>query len=63
MYPALGSIGFSADDSQAIPERYSKHGLHKLDEYFAMGRGHQKEGVDVPSLVGCTTLSVIMGNG
>ncbi|KAG9385291.1 cobalamin-independent methionine synthase [Pyrenophora tritici-repentis] len=35
----------------AIPERYSKHSLHKLDEYFAMGRGHQKEGVDVPSLV------------
>jgi 5-methyltetrahydropteroyltriglutamate--homocysteine methyltransferase len=34
----------------AIPERYSKHGLHKLDEYFAMGRGHQKDGVDVPSL-------------
>ncbi|KAI1539179.1 MetE Methionine synthase II cobalamin-independent [Pyrenophora tritici-repentis] len=34
----------------AIPERYSKHSLHKLDEYFAMGRGHQKEGVDVPSL-------------
>ncbi|KAI4641195.1 homocysteine methyltransferase Met26 [Alternaria novae-zelandiae] len=34
----------------AIPERYSKHSLHKLDEYFAMGRGHQKDGVDVPSL-------------
>ncbi|USP76724.1 cobalamin-independent methionine synthase [Curvularia clavata] len=37
-------------NTQAIPERYSKHGLHKLDEYFAMGRGHQKDGVDVPSL-------------
>ncbi|KAF2642305.1 cobalamin-independent methionine synthase [Massarina eburnea CBS 473.64] len=34
----------------AIPERYSKHGLNSLDEYFAMGRGHQKDGVDVPSL-------------
>ncbi|CAI6338328.1 unnamed protein product [Periconia digitata] len=34
----------------AIPERYSKNNLHKLDEYFAMGRGHQKDGVDVPSL-------------
>ncbi|KAF2399247.1 cobalamin-independent methionine synthase [Trichodelitschia bisporula] len=34
----------------AIPERYSKHGLDSLDEYFAMGRGHQKDGVDVPSL-------------
>lgn len=36
---------------QAIPERYSSQGLNKLDEYFAMGRGHQKGGVDVPSLV------------
>jgi len=36
---------------QAIPERYSKHKLAPIDEYFAMGRGHQKEGVDVPSLV------------
>ncbi|KAI7002005.1 putative 5-methyltetrahydropteroyltriglutamate--homocysteine [Hortaea werneckii] len=34
----------------AIPERYSKHGLNTLDEYFAMGRGHQKDGIDVPSL-------------
>ncbi|EEP77061.1 5-methyltetrahydropteroyltriglutamate-homocysteine S-methyltransferase [Uncinocarpus reesii 1704] len=39
-----------------IPERYSKYGLHQLDEYFAMGRGLQrpaKDGepaVDVPSL-------------
>jgi 5-methyltetrahydropteroyltriglutamate--homocysteine methyltransferase len=33
-----------------IPERYSKHKLHPLDEYFAMGRGLQKEGVDVPAL-------------
>ncbi|KMU88647.1 5-methyltetrahydropteroyltriglutamate-homocysteine methyltransferase [Coccidioides immitis H538.4] len=39
-----------------IPERYSKYGLHPLDEYFAMGRGLQrpaKDGepaVDVPSL-------------
>ena len=34
----------------AVPERYSSHKLSTLDEYFAMGRGHQKEGVDVPSL-------------
>nr|POE52185.1 putative 5-methyltetrahydropteroyltriglutamate--homocysteine methyltransferase [Quercus suber] len=34
----------------AVPDRYSKHGLDQLDEYFAMGRGHQKDGVDVPSL-------------
>ncbi|KAL2223353.1 cobalamin-independent methionine synthase MetH/D [Thermoascus aurantiacus ATCC 26904] len=39
-----------------IPERYSKFGLHPLDEYFAMGRGLQrpaKDGlpaIDVPSL-------------
>ncbi|KAJ5610412.1 cobalamin-independent methionine synthase [Penicillium lagena] len=33
-----------------VPERYSKYNLHSLDEYFAMGRGLQKEGVDVPSL-------------
>ena len=37
----------------AIPERYSKYNLHPVDEYFAMGRGLQKEGIDVPSLV-CT---------
>ncbi|KAL5118328.1 methionine-synthesizing 5- methyltetrahydropteroyltriglutamate--homocysteine methyltransferase [Pleosporales sp. CAS-2024a] len=34
----------------AVPERYAKNSLHTLDEYFAMGRGHQKDGVDVPSL-------------
>jgi len=34
----------------AIPERYSKHGLEPIDEYFAMGRGHQRDGIDVPSL-------------
>ncbi|EEQ28284.1 methionine-synthesizing 5-methyltetrahydropteroyltriglutamate--homocysteine methyltransferase [Microsporum canis] len=40
----------------AIPERYSKYGLHPVDEYFAMGRGHQtpakdnEPAVDVPSL-------------
>ncbi|OGE50247.1 hypothetical protein PENARI_c017G10615 [Penicillium arizonense] len=33
-----------------IPERYTKYNLHPLDEYFAMGRGLQKEGVDVPAL-------------
>jgi 5-methyltetrahydropteroyltriglutamate--homocysteine methyltransferase len=36
---------------QAAPERYSTHKLHPIDEYFAMGRGHQKDGIDVPSLV------------
>jgi hypothetical protein len=38
---------------QAIPERYSKYNLPRIDEYFAMGRGLQKpdEGIDVPSLV------------
>ncbi|KAK7542197.1 cobalamin-independent synthase [Phyllosticta citribraziliensis] len=34
----------------AVPERYSKNGLAPIDEYFAMGRGHQKDGIDVPSL-------------
>jgi len=34
----------------AIPERYSKHKLDPVDEYYAMGRGHQKDDVDVPSL-------------
>ncbi|KAL1612368.1 methionine-synthesizing 5-methyltetrahydropteroyltriglutamate--homocysteine methyltransferase [Paraconiothyrium brasiliense] len=34
----------------AIPERYSSAKLDAVDEYFAMGRGHQKDGVDVPSL-------------
>ncbi|KAF2229992.1 putative 5-methyltetrahydropteroyltriglutamate-homocysteine methyltransferase [Viridothelium virens] len=33
-----------------IPERYSKHKLDPIDEYFAMGRGHQKNGVDVSAL-------------
>lgn len=33
-----------------IPQRYSQHKLDPLDEYFAMGRGHQKDGVDVPAL-------------
>lgn len=34
----------------AVPERYSKLKLSTLDQYFAMGRGHQKDGIDVPSL-------------
>ena len=34
----------------AIPERYSKHNLEPLDVMFAMGRGHQKGGVDVSAL-------------
>ncbi|RYO79290.1 hypothetical protein DL766_009668 [Monosporascus sp. MC13-8B] len=37
-------------DFGAAPERYINAGLDPIDEYFAMGRGHQKAGVDVPSL-------------
>ncbi|KAI4866959.1 cobalamin-independent methionine synthase [Hypoxylon rubiginosum] len=37
-------------DFGAVPERYSNVGLDRVDEYFAMGRGHQKGDVDVPSL-------------
>ncbi|KAL7798204.1 cobalamin-independent synthase [Trichoderma ceciliae] len=37
-------------DFDAVPERYTKDGLDTVDQYFAMGRGHQKGGVDVPSL-------------
>ena len=53
----------------ATPERYSKHGLDPIDELFAMGRGHQKDGIDVPSLVGAfplpieTQLTNSAGNG
>ena len=34
----------------AVPPRYSQSKLEPIDEYFAMGRGHQKDGIDVPSL-------------
>ena len=40
-----------------VPERYRKHNLAAIDEYFAMGRGLQKpatnssSAVDVPALV------------
>jgi 5-methyltetrahydropteroyltriglutamate--homocysteine methyltransferase len=37
-------------DFGAVPERYTQNGLDAIDQYFAMGRGHQKDGVDVPSL-------------
>ncbi|KAI6248181.1 putative 5-methyltetrahydropteroyltriglutamate--homocysteine methyltransferase [Erysiphe necator] len=37
-------------DFGATPPRYTNHGLNRVDEYFAMGRGHQKDGIDVPSL-------------
>lgn len=37
-------------DFGAAPERYTTSNLDRVDEYFAMGRGHQKGGVDVPSL-------------
>ncbi|KOS13033.1 cobalamin-independent methionine synthase [Malassezia pachydermatis] len=32
-----------------IPEAYAKSGLSGLDTYFAMARGHQKGGVDLPA--------------
>ncbi|WFD29873.1 5-methyltetrahydropteroyltriglutamate--homocysteine S-methyltransferase [Malassezia sp. CBS 17886] len=32
-----------------IPEAYSKSGLSPLDTYFALARGHQKGGVDLPA--------------
>ncbi|KAH9938210.1 cobalamin-independent synthase [Fomitopsis serialis] len=32
-----------------IPKRYSGHSLSALDVYFAMGRGRQADGVDVPA--------------
>ena len=32
-----------------IPQRYLGHGLSDLDIYFAMGRGRQADGVDVPA--------------
>jgi hypothetical protein len=32
-----------------VPKRYVGHGLSPLDVYFAMGRGRQAEGVDVPA--------------
>ena len=35
---------------QAVPQRYAESKLNSVDEYFAMGRGHQQGGVDVPSL-------------
>jgi len=32
-----------------IPKRYRHLGLSNLDVYFAMGRGHQSPGVNVPA--------------
>ena len=32
-----------------IPKRYLGKGLSPLDVYFAMGRGRQADGVDVPA--------------
>lgn len=32
-----------------IPKRYTGLGLSALDVYFAMGRGRQADGVDVPA--------------
>ena len=32
-----------------IPKRYQNLGLSPLDVYFAMGRGRQADGVDVPA--------------
>lgn len=48
--PWLSHIAAANLVLQAVPERYTKDGLDPIDQYFAMGRGHQKEGVDVPSL-------------
>ena len=33
----------------AIPPRYQGLGLSDLDTFFAMGRGRQADGVDVPA--------------
>ena len=33
----------------AIPKRYQGQGLSALDTYFAMARGRQADGVDVPA--------------
>lgn len=33
----------------AIPKRYQGLGLSELDVFFAMGRGRQADGVDVPA--------------
>ena len=35
---------------QVVPDRYAQDGLDVTDQYFAMGRGHQKGGVDVPAM-------------
>ena len=32
-----------------VPPRYTGQGLSDLDVYFAMGRGRQADGVDVPA--------------
>lgn len=32
-----------------IPAQYAKSGLNPLDTFFAMARGHQKNGVDLPA--------------
>ena len=32
-----------------VPKRYVNQGLSPLDVYFAMGRGRQADGVDVPA--------------
>lgn len=32
-----------------IPARYTGYNLSPLDVYFAMGRGRQADGVDVPA--------------
>ncbi|PWN99470.1 putative MET6-methionine synthase [Tilletiopsis washingtonensis] len=32
-----------------VPPQYANSGLNELDRYFAMARGHQKNGVDLPA--------------
>lgn len=39
----------TSDTFGIIPEAYAKSGLSPLDTYFAMARGHQKNGVDLPA--------------
>ncbi|KAH7097387.1 cobalamin-independent methionine synthase [Auriculariales sp. MPI-PUGE-AT-0066] len=36
-------------DFNVIPQRYQGHNLSDLDVFFAMGRGRQAQGVDVPA--------------
>ncbi|KAH7039960.1 cobalamin-independent methionine synthase [Microdochium trichocladiopsis] len=39
-----------SQDFGVVPPRYATSGLDDIDTYFAMGRGHQKGGVDQPAM-------------